>query len=140
MFISINRPFYIIMDYAEGRDLRSWCQAQGGIGKVSLEARLEIVGQVGDAMQAAHSSGVIHRDIKPSNIIISAKQTGGVQVKLTDFGIGQVVSAEALAEMTQSGFTQTMLSSNSANSGTYIYMAPELLAGKPASAASDVYS
>ncbi|MDA1275590.1 MAG: M60 family metallopeptidase [Verrucomicrobia bacterium] len=61
--------------------------------------------------------------------------------KLTDFGIGQVVSEEALAGVTRFGFTQTMLAPGSASqSGTHLYMAPELLAGKPASTRSDIYS
>ncbi|MBI4664565.1 MAG: protein kinase [Verrucomicrobia bacterium] len=61
--------------------------------------------------------------------------------KLTDFGIGQVVSEEALAGLTRLGFTQTMMSpGSSAQTGTQIYMAPEVLAGKPASTRSDIYS
>jgi len=62
-------------------------------------------------------------------------------VKLTDFGIGQVVSQEALAGMTRMGFTQTLVSpGSSVQTGTLIYMAPELIAGKPASKQSDIYS
>jgi TolB-like protein/Tfp pilus assembly protein PilF len=62
-------------------------------------------------------------------------------VKLTDFGIGQVVSQEALAGITRAGFTQTMLSpGSSAPFGTQLYVAPELMAGQPASPRSDIYS
>src|SRR5512137_350049 len=61
--------------------------------------------------------------------------------KLTDFGIGQVVSEEALAGVTRAGFTQTILGSDSSSqTGTHLYMAPELLAGKPATTRSDIYS
>src|SRR6266436_6986516 len=68
-------------------------------------------------------------------------RTPHLEVKLTDFGIGQVVSQEALAGMTRMGFTQTMLSpGSSSQTGTHLYMAPELLAGKPASTRSDIYS
>src|SRR5438552_7111187 len=64
-----------------------------------------------------------------------------LEVKLTDFGIGQVVSQEALAGMTRMGFTQTMLSTGSSSqTGSHLYMAPELLAGKTASTRSDIYS
>jgi non-specific serine/threonine protein kinase len=60
---------------------------------------------------------------------------------LTDFGIGQVVSEESLAGVTKAGFTQTMLGSESSSqTGTQMYLAPELLAGKAASTRSDVYS
>ncbi|MDA1276900.1 MAG: hypothetical protein O2960_23025 [Verrucomicrobia bacterium] len=66
---------------------------------------------------------------------------GSVAVKLTDFGIGQIVSAEALAGVTNAGFTQTIVAeSSSSQTGSQMYMAPELLAGKPASTRSDIYS
>ncbi|MFO1501293.1 MAG: protein kinase [Verrucomicrobiota bacterium] len=164
-------PFYVEMDYVHGQDLKNWCAAAGGIGQVPLPARLEIVAQVADGLQAAHDAGVIHRDIKPGNILIhqiarreevrtstaplnmrdgtarppampDPSQPGsGLVAKLTDFGIGQVVSQELLAGMTQAGFTKTLLGSESSSqTGTQLYMAPELLAGDPASIRSDIYS
>lgn len=153
-------PFYLTMEYVSGRDLKTWCEANGGIGAIPLETRLEIVAQVADALQAAHDAGVIHRDVKPSNILVAADVSRRlalsseaaseesaalspaqlqVQAKLTDFGIGQVVSEEALAGLTRMGFTQTMLGSSS-QGGTQMYVAPELIAGKPASTRSDIYS
>ena len=63
-----------------------------------------------------------------------------VQAKLTDFGIGQVVSEEALKGVTKAGFTQTIVAESSSHSGTQMYMAPELIAGKAASTRSDIYS
>ena len=62
-------------------------------------------------------------------------------VKLTDFGIGQIVSDEVLGELTKAGFTQTLLGSTTGSaSGTRLYMSPELLAGQKASPRSDIYS
>jgi eukaryotic-like serine/threonine-protein kinase len=150
-------PFYLEEEYVSGKDLKTWCEAQGGIDKVPLEIRLEIVAQAAEALQAAHDAGVIHRDVKPGNILVSGhwpvasgqkEQTDlpftarppALTVKLTDFGIGQVVSAEALAGVTKAGFTQTMMSPSSSYTGTHAYMAPELLMGKPASTRSDIYS
>lgn len=124
-------PFYLTMDYAEGRDLLTWTEAQGGTENVPLSTRLEIIAQVADALHSAHSAGVIHRDVKPSNILICHTETAGIHVRLTDFGIGQVVSDEALIGVTRLGFTQTMISpGSSAHTGTQLYMAPELLVGK----------
>jgi len=120
-------PFYIVMQHVEGQDLATWCGTQGGVDKVPLAARIEIVAQVADALQAAHDSGVIHRDAKPSNILVGGQSD--IHAYLTDFGIGQVVSEEVLSRITRSGFTQTMVESSS-RSGTQLYMAPELFSGK----------
>jgi hypothetical protein len=161
-------PFYVEMDYVDGADLRTWCQEAGGIEAVDLETRLEIVVQAADGLQAAHDAGIIHRDIKPGNILVQsmpsragsplpvASRIGSEEqrardcapyphgelltVKLTDFGIGQVVSEEALQGITRAGFTETVAGSSSSKTGTQLYMAPELLAGKPASIRSDIYS
>jgi serine/threonine protein kinase/class 3 adenylate cyclase len=136
-------PFYVEMDYVEGAELRSWSQEHGGAEAIPLATRLEIVSQAADGLQAAHEAGIIHRDIKPANILVGGKglEPSEIRVKLTDFGIGQVVSEEYLAGVTRAGFTQTVMSdSSSSHAGTQIYMAPELLEGKPASTRSDIYS
>ena len=135
-------PFYIEMDYVRGKDLASWCKEYRGVDHIPMETRLEIVAQAADALQAAHDAGIIHRDIKPGNILIGGRgiEPTDVQVKITDFGIGQVVSEECLAGLTRSGFTQTMMVSGSSQTGTQMYMAPELIAGKSASVRSDIFS
>ncbi len=136
-------PYYVEMDYVEGSDLGTWCKAQGGEAGIPLPTRLEIVAQAADGLQAAHEAGIIHRDIKPANILIGGKGTGPgeVRVRLTDFGIGQVVSEELLKGITCAGFTQTTIAGHTSSAaGTQLYMAPELLAGKTASTRSDLYS
>ena len=121
-----------------------------------METRLEIVAQAAEGLQAAHDAGVIHRDVKPGNILLSGSNleirspTSAVEppatnfrptVKLTDFGVGQVISDEVLKDVTHAGFTQTLLGEeSSSHAGTQPYMAPELSAGKPASTRSDIYS
>ncbi|MHC1769419.1 MAG: protein kinase [Verrucomicrobiia bacterium] len=136
-------PFYVEMDYVDGADLRTWAAQCGGVAALPVETRLEIVAQAAEALQAAHEAGVVHRDVKPANMLISSRETGpsDVRVKLTDFGIGQIVSEECLRGITRAGFTQTILSeASSSRTGTQLYMAPELLAGKPASIRADIYS
>jgi len=139
-------PFYLEEEYVSGKDLRSWCAAHGGPDKIPLPVKLEVVAQAAEALQAAHDAGVIHRDVKPGNILIesdAAVEAGpaSLRVKLTDFGIGQVVSHEYLSGITEAGFTKTILAeSSSSKTGTQFYLAPELLSGKPASTRSDIYS
>lgn len=137
-------PFYIVMDYAEGQNLRIWCESKGGIQQIPLETRIEIVAQVAEALQAAHRAGVIHRDVKPTNILLATSNCESRQpapeVKLADFGIGQVLSQEILAGITRAGFTATLSSGSSATFGTLMYLAPELQTGQPASPQSDIYS
>src|SRR5207237_5997848 len=121
-------PFYLEMEYAAGRDLQTWSEARGGLCAVAIDWRLEIIAQVADALQAAHDAGVIHRDVKPSNIVIDARAVSGdpPTAKLTDFGIGQVISEDSLAGLTRLGLTQTMISRGSPRQlGSLMYMAPE---------------
>ena len=81
---------------------------------------------------------MIHRDVKPQNILVHHSKAGP-HAKLADFGIGKVLSEEVLAGITRSGFTDTVGSSGG-QTGTQMYMAPELIAEKPATTRSDIYS
>lgn len=161
-------PYYLMMDYVEGRDLKKWCEGHGGVAGLPVATRLSVVAQIADALHAAHETGIIHRDVKPTNILIKEgaarpatveradenaasgnpqsatrnpkSETSQLVAKLTDFGIGQVVSQEALGGLTRLGFTQTIVSPGSSSAGTHLYMAPEVIAGDPASAQSDIYA
>ncbi len=137
-------PYFLEVEHTEGGDLAQWAASQGGLTEVPVETRLEIAAQIATALAAAHGVGVLHKDVKPANILISeSPETGEPHAVLTDFGIGLVTDRDALASsgITVAGFTKTLISSSSGSgTGTPLYMAPEVLEGKPATTQSDVYS
>ena len=111
---------FISMDYIEGQDLRSFLKEKG---KLTPQEAKAIIVQVCQALEAAHSEGVVHRDLKPQNILIDANEKATVM----DFGIAH--SAE-LAGITQTG----------ALLGTPEYMSPEQAKGQKADARSDLFA
>jgi ligand-binding sensor domain-containing protein len=112
---------YLVMRYVEAGTLKSLITREG---PMELEETARILGQVGRAVDYAHSQGVVHRDIKPSNVLID--QRGNTF--LTDFGIAKLVAETA--QFTASG----------AVIGTPAYMSPEQGMGKPVDYRCDIYS
>lgn len=137
-------PYFLEFEYTEGGNLIEWVEAQGGFAKVPLPTRLEIAAQVAEAIAAAHSVGVLHKDIKPANILVNPRPDGTPQARVTDFGIGLVTDGSRLADLgiTVLGMTEvgTPSTAGSQASGTRIYMAPEVLEGKPATTQADIFS
>jgi serine/threonine-protein kinase len=110
------------MELIEGRSLRETLRDEGPMEPVAAAA---MVARIADALDHAHSKGLLHRDLKPANVLLTADG----RPKLTDFGIAQSLHAEG-PEETGSGLL-----------GTPSYMAPEQAAGGDSrlSAAADVY-
>src|ERR1700752_5235293 len=75
---------FIVMEFVEGETLTSYLMTNGALPLTSL---MDLSIQVADALNAAHSVGLIHRDIKPANILITPK---GV-VKVADFGLAKML-------------------------------------------------
>ncbi|MBE1490134.1 serine/threonine-protein kinase [Plantactinospora soyae] len=115
-----GRTDYLVMEYADGEPLSARIREAG---RLSVAETLRVVAQVAHALHAAHRGGIVHRDVKPSNLLI---QTDG-RVRLLDFGVARSVNI-------------TSITSANAVPGTALYMAPEQAAGRPVSAATDIYA
>ncbi len=114
-----ERVAYIAMEFIKGQELRDYFE-KGERFKLRDVAR--IMGEILDALDHAHSQGVVHRDMKPANIIVL--ENG--RMKIADFGIARVEASE----LTQTG---TVL-------GTPSYMSPEQFMGHPVDGRSDLFS
>ena len=130
-------PYFLELEYCAGGNLIEWLASAGGAA-VPLQRRIELAAEIADALAAAHSAGVLHKDVKPGNVMVQTGVDGDVQIKLADFGSGLVIDDARLEALhiTRMGLTQTI----DAASGTFSYLAPEVLAGQPPTVRSDVYA
>ncbi len=111
---------FLVMPYLQGGTLVERMSA----GALPPDTALRWIGELAEALDAAHARGVLHRDVKPANVLLGA----GDRALLADFGIAKM--AEAGTQLTATGVVI----------GTPTYMAPELAQGQPASPASDLYA
>ncbi|MDN3238575.1 Stk1 family PASTA domain-containing Ser/Thr kinase [Glycomyces tritici] len=113
---------YVVMEYVPGTTLRDLLNRRR---RLRIDEAVELCGQVLDGLQAAHDAGLVHRDIKPENILL--KNGGrGDRVKVVDFGLAEAVHGDR--------------DTGGPLVATAAYVAPELVNGRPATTASDVYS
>ena len=113
---------YVVMEWVEGQTLRHRLLQERCPPK---SESINILSQIGAALQAAHDHAVVHRDLKPENVIL---RPDGV-VKVVDFGMAKVLRKDA-----------PILTTGLKIFGTPQYMAPERARGKAVSAAADVYA
>lgn len=112
---------YIILEYVEGGTLKELIQKRGPL---SPKTAINIACQVLDALQYAHTRGIIHRDVKPQNVMITPRG----KAKLADFGIARDAAAT----------TRTFAGTNVI--GSVHYISPEQAKGDAVSERSDIYS
>src|SRR6201996_1425170 len=121
-FGEINGQLFIDMRLVDGADIRTMLDDHGPIAP---QRAVNLLGQVAQALDAAHADNLVHRDIKPSNILVTSSDF----VYVVDFGIARPV-----------GGRQTSLTITGTTIGTLDYMAPERFAGHAVDARADVYS
>ncbi|MGI5338936.1 protein kinase domain-containing protein [Streptomyces sp. CA-181903] len=117
---------YIVMEYVEGKPLRSVLDADvAQYGAMPTAKALKITADVLAALEVSHEMGLVHRDIKPGNVMMTKRDV----VKVMDFGIARAMQS-GVTSMTQTGMVV----------GTPQYLSPEQALGRGVDARSDLYS
>ena len=125
-------PPCIVMEYVHGETLAHVAAR----GPMPSGQAVSIGVQLADALAHAHAAGVVHRDLKPANVILTPEGT----VKILDFGLARVHDIEDELAAADTPTREAIQSQTGRLAGTPAYMAPEQIAGKPASPLTDIYS
>ncbi len=123
-----GRP-YFVMELVRGLPITAYCDEHN----LPVRERLELFATICQAIQHAHTKGIIHRDIKPTNLLVT-RQDGRPVVKVIDFGVAKAVGGQLTEKTLFTAFAQMI--------GTPLYMSPEQveLSSLDIDTRSDIYS
>jgi serine/threonine protein kinase/Tfp pilus assembly protein PilF len=120
---------FIVMEYVDGQTLAARIVER----PLSAADVVDVAMQVADALDAAHSKGIIHRDIKPANLMLTSRG----QVKVLDFGVAKTVQPDPTTAGESADVAQTAVG---ALIGSVSYMSPEQIRGGEVDGRSDLFS
>jgi serine/threonine protein kinase len=130
----VDGTHFLAMELVAGDDLSQRIERGG----VPLELALKVAGQVAEALETAHDSGVIHRDLKPANIML----TEGEQARILDFGLAKALAAGGSSggDLSQSPTLTSAGTVGGVILGTASYMSPEQARGQAVDRRSDIWA